>query len=631
MAEKKAASRTSNVVEDLGIPVQAVVAIGPVVGKDEKGRPSLYTTMGEGAAPLFVLQVDPETGKFEQYPAPQGINGGRPMFWSSRWNRLFVAAGGGKGECGFLLVFDPKRKKFENAGEIVRGEKSFPVSIAEAPDGSIYVGDFPKCHLVRYDVDKGSFTNCGRMDETDQYLYVLCGSDGTVACLVKMSRPHVVVYDPATGEHRSVGPVADTNTQTGHVSLSKRADGLLYVDSHEGKFRVEGMRLVPVAELPPPPPPETLPDGSRFRFLDDFASYKMVHRELEIVAPSGTRRQFHLDWTYAGTEVYIVRPGPDGRVYGSSVLPLHFFEHDPKTAKSRDFGACCTASGEIYSMDCLNGKVYFCAYTHAILGAYDPSRPWRFGNGKYEDGLRLRFGSPDDNPRQLGRIDTVAYRPRDMLCGPAGKVWVASVPDYGMWGGTLSWYDPRTDRFGGQHRGIYQDCSAYTLTYIPESNRLVVGFSIDGGSGTTPKAKRTGFVLWDPDGDREVWRGDCGLDIIGVMDLEYAGDGLVYAIVHTAPAHVLIAHLLLLDLPGNRVVKHARLDTAAGWPHEVTFQRDDRYVYGATRKSIYRVKLGTTDIEVLWTGKKEMPTCGGALVKGWYYFGAGHKLKRIRV
>jgi hypothetical protein len=61
----------------------------------------------------------------------------------------------------------------------------------------------------------------------------------------------------------------------------------------------------------------------------------------------------------------------------------------------------------------------------------------------------------------------------------------------------------------------------------------------------------------------------------------------------------------------------------------VTFQRDDRYLYGATRHTVYRVPLGTTDIEVLWRDEHDGPTDGGALQKGIYYFATDHRLRGI--
>ena len=61
-------------------------------------------------------------------------------------------------------------------------------------------------------------------------------------------------------------------------------------------------------------------------------------------------------------------------------------------------------------------------------------------------------------------IERIGKPPAPMLADfpeliAAGKVWVVSVPDYGMWGGTLSWYNQRTDSFGGSHRDVVKDCS----------------------------------------------------------------------------------------------------------------------------------------------------------------------------
>ncbi|MCE9591062.1 MAG: hypothetical protein K8S99_11100 [Planctomycetes bacterium] len=118
---------------------------------------------------------------------------------------------------------------------------------------------------------------------------------------------------------------------------------------------------------------------------------------------------------------------------------------------------------------------------------------------------------------------------------------------------------------------------------------------------------------------------------IGRVDIEYAGNGLVYAISHPWPKEVLHSELLLLDLPGKRIVARTRLDTVAVWPLEVSFQRDDRYLYGATRQGIYRVPLGTVHIEMIWCDEKDGPTAGGALLNGSYYFATIERLRSVAI
>jgi len=569
-------------VREVGVPVRSVNWVRLFAGRDARGEPCVIASMGQQAGPLFVLVVDVGTGACRQFHAPvQDAHYPTAAFWSERWGCLFVGA-----TPGHLLRFDPRQGRVEDLGLINPGAAEFPCRIDEAPDGSLFIGSYGTCDLTRFDPRTGEFTRFGRMDEVDQYFYPLCGADGTVAGLVKMTRPHVVALEPSSGEKRPVGPVADTDAGVGHVDLIKGTDGLLYIKSHEGDLRVQGLEAVPVEKAPEPAPPPRLPDGSTFRLVGE-GEQAFMSRVLEVVSPSGESRRLELDWEGDGTELYLVRPGPDGKVYGSSILPLHLFSYDPASGELADHGACSTAGGELYSMDVLDGKLYMCAYPGARLSVYDPQRPYRFGT------------DPEANPRELGRMDEVAYRPRGMLCGPAGKVWVASIPDYGMWGGTLAWYDPRTGAFGS-HRHIIRDCSPVALAPIPSRDLIAVGFTVQAGTGTAPRARRAGFALWDPHRDAELWQGDLGLHVLGVMDMCDAGQGLTYAMVHLA-AEGSRAELLLLDLPGGRIVART-------------------------------VERGTTRIEMLWRAQEgDGPTCGGALLGGTYYFGTGHRLRAARL
>jgi hypothetical protein len=203
-----------------------------------------------------------------------------------------------------------------------------------------------------------------------------------------------------------------------------------------------------------------------------------------------------------------------------------------------------------------------------------------------------------------------------------------------MWGGVLSWYDPKRNTFGGGHRHIIEDCSPIAITHLQASDQLALGFSRYGGSGTTPRAEKAGFALWDPHADALVWTGDLGLDIVGVMDIEDAGDGLVYAVVHCLPDDVLDAELMLLNLADERIVGRLPLSSQLGWPLEVSFQTDDQFLYGLTCEALYRVPLGTLELEVLWRDPDDGPgpsIGAGALLDGVYYFGSQHRLRSLRV
>ena len=58
--------------ESLGIPVRVGGLMGCVVGPNERGGEALYFNFNQAGAPLFLVQVDPDTGEARQYNAPEG-------------------------------------------------------------------------------------------------------------------------------------------------------------------------------------------------------------------------------------------------------------------------------------------------------------------------------------------------------------------------------------------------------------------------------------------------------------------------------------------------------------------------------------------------------------------------------
>src|SRR5262249_22414528 len=153
--------------------------------------------------------------------------------------------------------------------------------------------------LTRYDPQTAEFTRYGRMDETDMYCYPLVNTDGTVACLIRMTRPHVVVLDPKTGEKQTVGPVTTKGEET--IDLRRGTDGRLHIASSRGNFRIEGTQAVPVETVPPSPPEPALPDGSTFAFAD---AADQSYWKLEIRRPNGEVRTLDLDYHASGTAIF---------------------------------------------------------------------------------------------------------------------------------------------------------------------------------------------------------------------------------------------------------------------------------------------------------------------------------------
>ena len=157
-------------------------------------------------------------------------------------------------------------------------------------------------------------------------------------------------------------------------------------------------------------PQKSLPDGRQF--------YVSENRILRIQNPSTKEeKEIPLQYEASGACIFAVGLGPDGRIYGSSMLPLRLFVYDPDNGSLVNLGRASYGDGEIYSMGMLDGKLYLCSYPNARLSFYDPKKPLRFGNLE------------EDNPRYLGPLGGEQDRPRAMIAGPYGRVYIGSYPD----------------------------------------------------------------------------------------------------------------------------------------------------------------------------------------------------------
>ena len=76
------------------------------------------------------------------------------------------------------------------------------------------------------------------------------------------------------------------------------------------------------------------------------------------------------------TDICGLAAGPDGMLYGSTMISMRLFRVDP-TAKAdalTDLGRVGWGSGEIYNQLACDGRVYFGSYGGGFFGVYDPSK-----------------------------------------------------------------------------------------------------------------------------------------------------------------------------------------------------------------------------------------------------------------
>ena len=581
-------------IHELGIPVRSVNWVNVHPGRNKEGTPCLYATMGQNADNFFVLQIDPENGDFHQFIAPAENSNFPTATLMSRTGILYVGAAWS----GHLFSFDPDQDTLKDLGAINPGKATFPCRIAEDENGKIWIGSYGTADLTCYDPALGKFTRYGRMDDVDMYCYPLVSKDGKIACLIKVAYPHVVVFDPMTQQKTKVGPVTTKGQET--LDMRHGNDGWLYIiTSSKGNFRIEGTKAIPVEKTPPPPPQPTLPDGSKFTFTD---SSEQIYRTLKISKPDGKVLTYKLNYQAGGNSIFYLHAGPDGCVYGSSYLPLHLFRYDPKSKNLVDLGRCSASAGEAYSMANYQGKIYISAYPAANISVYNPTQPYHFGD------------QPDDNPRDLGRIDDISYRPRSTLAGPMGRVWVASIPDYGRWGGPLSHYDPQTGQKKAYYR-IFGDGSCYTLAHLAKQKLLAVGTNIAGGSGTQPKVEQASLFLWDYQNEKKVWEGKPDRDTKVFNALLAHTDGRLYG---TIKGKDTTPEIFIFD-PQSRTFTD-RVALPPGAPLDLGLQEGpDGKIYGFTESCLYQFDPITLALKEIISSEKEFSVPGPIIGNNIYF------------
>lgn len=646
-----AASANSITVRDLGVPVKAVNWVRLHPGRGADGKPSLLATMGQNNGGLFVLDIDLATGHCRQFnaksPAAQyPISAIR----SPSSGILYV----GTHTDGHLLRYDTTQPErgLEDLGVIDGDQAIFPTGIAEAPDGALWIGGYPGCGLTRYDPATGEFKRFGPLDPEDKYLYPHVGSDGTVAALTKVTHPHLVVLDPATGERKTLGPVTNPEDKSQRILFFKGLDGRLYLDTHEGKFRVAGMALQPVNFLPPAMPgvhatwkhsyQEVLPmpDGLIAGWADGEEGaglYKKIL--LTSTVPGVAPRTLDLDWDGGGSNLFVIHLGADGNLYGSSFLPEHLFRTAPDGSGMVNLGRCSLMLGEAYALaNFSDGTMIITSYPKSHISLFDPKKPYRFGT------------DATANPRDIGRLDEIGIRPVGLAIVPPltkadgtqvpERAWVGSLPDYGMWGGTLAWVDPKTSAHAS-HRNLVPDCAPVAIQWLPNSKQLLLGLSTESGTGTKIRATHGAFAIWDPIEDRLLYTGDFGIADLGSLQaFAPTANGLVYALIannrfaeDTMGARKIHPRLALVDPVARKAIATAPLAADLGvmplHTQFTIFQGPDG-IYGVTEKTLYRIKPGTCDTEIVWRAPEgDQIDIPGPWVGRTFYFATSWRLRAL--
>jgi hypothetical protein len=449
----------------LGGVLNTLVGPGPAPGSERLYRSVIYL-----GSTLDIIAINPVDGSHQVFTSPLETEPGAWAMAVGPDGRLYV----GTLPNAHLLCLDPATGRFTDLGRPSDTE-SYIWQLALATDKRLYGCTYPNCKLVRYDPATGKGEDLGRMDEREQYARSVAADDeGFVYVGIGTNQAHLVAYEIRTGKHRDLLPAAPSIPGT--ATVARGDDGAVYGQAGDQHFRLRAGRAepIPAAEHRPAAIPR----------LKDGRMLSVEGNELRVTHPATHETTTH-PVRYTGKEINIFRLGlgPDGMLYGSSIMPIRFFRVHPKTGELTTLGEL--GGGEFYSFlrhgDTLIGAAYS---GKAPLMLYRPDRPFHPGS------------EPTDNPRLVHfEGEDSGWRPQAMIPGPGGKVYIGAVAGYGKLGGPLVEFDPAALTVKPFHH-VVKEQSVVSLAVV--GDLLVGGTTISGGGGSFPTATEATLFLWDP-------------------------------------------------------------------------------------------------------------------------------------
>jgi len=598
--------------EEIGVPVRETSVLGWCVGPDAAGKlNTVYISHNQVDGALFLVSVNVETGAVKQYASPIE----EPGAWScclAADKRIYLGVTGSHGPSQ-VLRFDPGDETFVSLGRPSQSER-YLWTFSPTSDGMIYAGTHGHAKLVEINTATGELTDLGRMSEVDEYTrYTWYGeADRTVYAAVYFTDKHIAAY------------LRDTRAKTrvefpgwggpGIPFLYEADDGRVYAEGRGKVWRLTAGRAALLPALPAGVrklsrasriAPMFVSGSTRVADLWDGRFVVKVEAGAVTLGKPGADGTSKLDYGYEcdGAGIFVMRPGPAGRVYGSSVMPLRLFEYDPGARRLTNLGRCSEAGGEVYSFAHLDGKLYISAYGAVHRSVYDPGRPYHFG------------ADPRDNPRALGRLGHEQNRPHSTEPGFDGNIWIASRPAYGKYGGALSRLAPGTYATT-VWRNLIPEQSIIALAMDPAQGLIWCGTDIGGGRGTKPRAREAVLFAFDPKRETVAWQCVPCAKAHGVTALALGSNGLLYGARDDAP------EMFVFDTTRRQVA--ARLQVPGTVHMEALQLGDDRCLYGMAGDTFFRIR--PEDHAVVVLGRCPGATRGFALVGRTIYFAKGRTM-----
>ena len=570
---------------DLGPMVESgnpLLLYSMIAKNNATGEDELYTcSTGSADNPSTFYALDPYTGEVRFSAKIAGTTHLYGIAQGSDGNIYFAGVND-----GILYKYLPAEKKIVNIGS--NPCQSWVWDLVASNDNKIYGATFGDSStgygkVFEYDIEADKFTDLGTVKNgadyvrglgvTDKYIYAGVGIPDALIRIDRDTLEKTEISIPAFGEIPGTGTegrmCAHVWSYNGKLFIRNNAMKLFVLD--EATYQLMNVLSFQQAISAPSPydsnivyykymnalweyncETNTAKKADNSPVLSDYTANslhwftpadgeKAGRHLLGITDDAGEYTVYDpvdnsaevvmLQTEKQAVDIQSLEKGPDGRLYmggyqyGAAV-------YNP-AASSVEWSAPKMDQPE--GIGFMNGKVYFGTYGSARIYRYNLSMPFNFStDASGNPGLFYDIGNDQDRPFVLTSGDN--------------KLFIGTVPDYGMLGGALTVYDSVTGKWA-EYPDIVKNQSIAGLAY--KDGKLYGSTSRYGGLGIEPTEEQAKIFIWDAATNEKV--DEFTLEIPGmdhpemIGSLSFGPDGLLWGVADGA--------LFAMDASTREIVK----------------------------------------------------------------------------
>ncbi|KKK39897.1 hypothetical protein WQ57_01060 [Mesobacillus campisalis] len=623
---------------NLGEMVHVQLGQAGAIQENSLGENEVYYHSNGHPGTFSVL--DAETGKLKFSKVIENTEAVWAMTIGPDKNVYFAGTSDGK-----LYRYVPERKEVEYLG--ANPSAAWVWDIEATNDGKIYGATYPGAGVFEYDINTGQFKDFGSVIEQEyarglavdgDYIYVgigtkkhlykinrhtgekeeliiegQSGENGIIQdiwavngkLLVAVSTINMLVVDQETmkveGSFEFSNMISEADPNQPHMIYYKKGTQLYNYNLNENKETlIEGLPLLPDTPRVKDMAWITLSTGKTvLAMVTQYGEYMLYHpetNELSFVM---------LDLAATAVAIQALESGPDGRLYmggyqrGMSV-------YNPFTDQI-DVNVSSFAQPE--GIGFLNDTVYFGTYVGAIMYGYDPTQPVDLNSNP-----KLEYDIKDEQDRPFA------------ITSGNNKLFVGTIPDYGVLGGALAIYDSETDEWS-QQRNVVQDQSIISLAY--HDGKLFGGTSVWGGLGINPKAEKAKIFVWDVEKGEKILEFTPEIPSIDkaprmIGDLSIGPDGFLWGAVEGT---IFKLNPETYEVVDSKLIRPSLYNSSKWFPYRLKWGPDGM-LYTTLARSLIVIDPKTMDHKVLVEDFMNSMTVG---VDGSIYYALGSELHKIPV